>query len=246
MAVNLLQDRRRMIMSLQPRLKTASGQTIEIADGFHAPMASCMVTFGPAQAGSGDPSPANVRTISGRTGLSVYVSPTSSGGTEYPVSWQTEAGTVYAGTVDLATGLLTVTHAAVTIDETTAFDFRNSGRYVIITNADMMAGSHYTDSNVLCDRAVKVNSSSGAPDNVLSLLIGANDNKIYFYHFNTALSITSSAAYTAWIAQNPVTYTYPLANPLTYQLTPQRIMTIDGTNNIRSDAGSIMAAYYAV
>lgn len=31
-------------------------------------------------------------------------------GTTYPISWQTEAGTVYGGTVDLVSGVLTVTH----------------------------------------------------------------------------------------------------------------------------------------
>ena len=42
------------------------------------------------------------------TTLTAYESPTT-----HPVSWQTEAGTVYGGTVDLVTGVLTVAYAMV-------------------------------------------------------------------------------------------------------------------------------------
>lgn len=55
----------------------------------------------------------NICPISGSTGLSVYVSPTSdvADATTYSVDWTTEAGTVYGGTVDVVTGELTVTMA---------------------------------------------------------------------------------------------------------------------------------------
>lgn len=48
--------------------------------------------------------------ISGRTGLNVYVSPTQDpdDATVYNVDWSTKAGTVYGGTVDVVTGVLTV------------------------------------------------------------------------------------------------------------------------------------------
>jgi hypothetical protein len=40
-----------------------------------------------------------------------------------PIDWTTEAGTVYGGTIDVATGVLTVTHASVILDGT------NGGTY---------------------------------------------------------------------------------------------------------------------
>ena len=51
----------------------------------------------------------NLCPITGWTGCEVVVSPTEDAqdGTTYPVSWQTEAGTVYGGTVDVVTGVLT-------------------------------------------------------------------------------------------------------------------------------------------
>ena len=56
---------------------------------------------------------ANICPISGFTGLSVYVSPTQDpdDATVYNVDWSTQAGTVYGGTVDVVTGVLTVDRA---------------------------------------------------------------------------------------------------------------------------------------
>ena len=51
---------------------------------------------------------ANICPITGQTGLSVYVSHTTSiaDATEYAVDWTNEAGTVYSGTINVATGSL--------------------------------------------------------------------------------------------------------------------------------------------
>lgn len=57
----------------------------------------------------------NICPISGRTGLSVYVSPTQDqqDATTYSVDWTSEAGTVYGGTLDVVTGVLTVDRASI-------------------------------------------------------------------------------------------------------------------------------------
>ena len=52
--------------------ETASGEIASFSDGADdMPMKSCVVKMEPIQEGEGDPSPENVRPISGRTGLSV-------------------------------------------------------------------------------------------------------------------------------------------------------------------------------
>ena len=51
--------------------KTVSGSLIHITDALASPMRKCEVTLEPIQAGSGDPSPDNVRPITGRTGCEV-------------------------------------------------------------------------------------------------------------------------------------------------------------------------------
>lgn len=56
---------------------------------------------------------ANICPISGRTGLTVYVSPTQdvADATTYTVDWTSAVGTVYCGTLDVATGVITATMA---------------------------------------------------------------------------------------------------------------------------------------
>ena len=51
--------------------KTVSGTLIHITDALASPMQKCEVTLEPIQAGSGDPSPTNVRPITGWTGAKV-------------------------------------------------------------------------------------------------------------------------------------------------------------------------------
>lgn len=55
----------------------------------------------------------NICPIGGFNGGNVIVSPTTNAqdGTTYSVSWQSQAGTVYGGNIDLVSGVLTVTHA---------------------------------------------------------------------------------------------------------------------------------------
>ena len=63
----------------------------------------------PAQSGGGDPSPENIRPISGLTGMKVSHSGADTSVPEViPVSWQTEAETVYRWTLDVNTGILSI------------------------------------------------------------------------------------------------------------------------------------------
>lgn len=57
----------------------------------------------------------NICPISGRTGATAYLSPTANqaDASDFPVTWQTEAGTVYGGSFDFVSGTLTVTMASI-------------------------------------------------------------------------------------------------------------------------------------
>lgn len=56
----------------QPYLQTASGSVASFQTALKAPLKECKVYFEPVQEGSGDPSPENIRPISGWTGLEIY------------------------------------------------------------------------------------------------------------------------------------------------------------------------------
>ena len=236
-------------MAAQPHPVTASGQSVVFENGFPAPLKSCTVTFAPVQSGTGDPSPENVRTITGRTGLSVYVSPTSSGGTEYPVSW-TDYGTVYGGTLDIVSGLLTVTYKAIVLNADTpcdSFRTQNSGKYTIWTGVTGMAsGTFASDDCVMVDKAVKVAVSGDVGNDTLGILIGFNNSAIYLYNMNTACGCTSTSQISEWLSQNPITCTIPMDNPVAYQWPASPIMEIRGENHIWSDAGNVNVTYYTI
>lgn len=225
------------------------GQIVTIADAANNyPLQSLKVSFGPYQEGSGDPSPENVRPISGWDGLSVFVSPTTTGGTEYPITWQS-AGTVYGGTLDVVKGILTVDYKAIILNANTPctqFYISSNGLYTIWSGiTDMASGTFATDNKVMLDRIIKVANRVNVPNTTLAALVGYNNNNIYLYNMDNALGYTTTEQISNWLAQNPITCTIKLATPLTYQLAPQIIKTILGENHIWSNVGIISSITYA-
>lgn len=69
--ISLMESRRRILLNT-PHIATASGDIAMFSTDMAAPLKSCVVTINPVQEGSGDPSPDNVRPISGWTACNVY------------------------------------------------------------------------------------------------------------------------------------------------------------------------------
>lgn len=92
-------------------IATESGAVVSFTAADAAPVADLTAAIVPVQSGSGDPSPTNIRPISGWTECKVYRSgAATSDPTIYTVTFGS-AGTVYGGTLDVTTGKLTVTMA---------------------------------------------------------------------------------------------------------------------------------------
>ena len=90
---------------------TVSGAVASFADGGDSlPVKDLTIGIEPVQSGSGDPSPTNIRPISGWTRANI-----NANGTTYPITFPTEAGTVYGGTLDVTTGVLTVDKNIITL-----------------------------------------------------------------------------------------------------------------------------------
>ena len=87
------------------------GDLVTVTDGAdNKKIKSIVANITPVQSGSGDPSPDNIRPITGWTGANLYQSGAdTSDYTTETISWQTEAGTVYGGTIDFVSGKLIVT-----------------------------------------------------------------------------------------------------------------------------------------
>lgn len=221
--------------------QTYSGDVVEFT-AKSVPLSSVVVTMEPIQSGSGDPSPTNVRPITGRTGASVLVNSEHSetGATTYPITF-TSAGTVYAGTVDLVSGLLTVTHGY--LDDWTnvaaTWSTANGGMVNMATSGwdyPMASGSWFEDASTLCSILQK---SNGVITGTPTIRFGNNNGNVYCYGLSD-LGIASAADFRTWAADNGLAITYPLATPLTYNLTPTQVMSLLGENVVWSPDGEIL------
>lgn len=222
-------------------------QVVFTAPGEGLPLKACVVGIDLVQSGSGDPSPSNVRSISGWIGAQIHVSPTTTAedGTTYVVDWSADAGTVYGGTLDVLTGLLTVTHAGRRFSSLTwtknaaANTFNGEGFTARLATID---GSGET--GCFCDAYKWYKSTDpGLRTNhgIALAKTGSLSTRIYV----TDLRFTAVDGFTASFESYDPLVVCPLANPMTYQLTPQAVTTLTGANNIWADTGDVTVEHGA-
>ena len=63
--------------------------------------------------------------------------------------------------------------------------------------------------------------------------------------FNMPSTVTTLNEAKAWFTENQTQVCYPLATPITYQLTPQEITSLLGANNLWADTGDSEVEYRA-
>lgn len=135
---------------------------------------------------------------------------------------------VYGGTLDMVSGVLTVTQKLVDLGSL-AWSVRNE-YFRTAVQSDAKKGANNVLPNAHCS-ALVVGTPNGFLNTNNSIAV-ATDGRFNVY----------STAWTGWTgaqvreALDGVMFTYELATPQTYQLTPQQINTLIGTNNILTDA----------
>lgn len=216
----------KLIMA-QPHLETASGNhlTLNIAE---PKLDKLRVTFTPTQSGSGTPSPTNVRPISGHSTVSVMIGADS--------HTRTLGGTYYGGTLDLLTGVLTVTMAAV--DMGTLTYERESNAYArYIANLPQAAVSGTRTGYCLCEcyeTLTAGQSISTSTDKKAYLAVA----RLYVHEH----SITTAEAFRDSV--NGRLFVYQLATPQTYRLDTQTVRALRGQVEVSTAQGTIEIAYY--
>ena len=221
-------------------LKTASGDIVTIRNGVALPMPSLTVGIEAVQAGSGDPSPTNVRPISGWSAVNVVVSPTTDAedGTTYTTALKDGQGNpmeCYGGTLDVVSGELVVDR---TIVDLGTLNWIYNSKYNLFA-VEFPAQKMGIDGGVsICSAYVNYNGNSISDDNF------PNDS---FWYKNWGLTrnniLIKDIRYTDATlfkqAVSGVQYCYTLATPITIQLTPTAVKSLLGTNNIWADSGDI-------
>lgn len=224
----------------------AEGAIASFSDGVNAPVDKLLVEINPVQAGTGDPSPENIRPISGWTGCTVYRSGAdTSTPTTYPITFPTEAGTVYGGELDVTSGVLTVDRAMVDLGSLTWLAATNNAYFYstgIGSNSEKpakKAASNATPANMICEQYKTVSRND--------LVTGSGDCEIAINSGSTLqLKDARFAEYTPsdfQTAVNGIKIVYELATPLTYHLTPTEVTTLLGVNNIWADTGDVKVWY---
>lgn len=162
-------------------------------------------------------------------------------GTSYPVSWQSEAGTVYGGTVDVVSGVLTVEWATTDLGLYTWNYSESAGAFYCGISTMKYYSSQTPIISALCSAYPNV----GKP----YLELGDKQLTTNMYGFSNSQKycIIKDSAYTDAAefkaAMSGVQLVYALATPQTYQLSGQHIKTLLGLNNVWADSGTVTAEW---
>lgn len=213
-----------------------------------------------SQAGSGDPAPDNIRAITPLTGVSVYSSGADTGDpAEIAVDWETDAGEIGGGTLNVLTGMLTITHKylSFTGDETwTAagtgsvaylrYKLSNENeQYIVTTEVDSdhnVIAAHGVCSHFACSDIRSNQTDVGFK------LVHTNTNKNTLLIRTGVEGVTTANDMKTWVAAQalngtPLQIVYELLTPETVQLEAHTLSTLAGENNIWPGSGTVTVTY---
>lgn len=151
-------------------------------------------------------------------------------GTTYPVTWQTEAGTVYGGTLDVTTGELVVTWGFAgkkwsdgISEYAPAGNLYKRRTFILPFSAKSGAGNSFTN--------CVAQYNAGMPSTVPYFYI---DGYLYLW-----LPVGTDENFDIELCAI-------LNTPQTYQLTPTEVLTLLGENNIFADTGAVEELIYRI
>lgn len=149
--------------------------------------------------------------------------------------------TVYFGTLNVTTGVLTVYYKYLSISEVPqAYSSAGSGYFGGRLNVPDMKFNQRT--NGYCETLIAVNSPSAQTINCVCF--GANNKDIFIVMSQDLIGSTLESL-NSYLSSNPVNVLYPLDTPEVYQLTPEQVKTLLGVNNIYADTGNVEVTYRA-
>ena len=160
-------------------------------------------------------------------------------GNTYSITFPTEAGTVYGGTLDVTTGVLTVTHGRV--DLGTLNWVYSYGYFSTSKPTGCKAGDSAYVADIICEAYKSVSRSSQSDVTQANGTIALSPS--YLFIIDSNYGEGDAASFKASLSG--VYLVYPLATPQTYQLDPVTIATLLGQNHIWCDCGNVSVDYRA-
>ena len=232
-----LDDVKDEVADLKDLEGSASGDIATFVDGSANPLKELKISIEAVQSGSGDPSPTNVRPITGWTGANVYVSgEDTSDPTTYNINWQSTAGTVYSGTLNVKTGVLTVTHVCNRI--TTISTIGDGGKSAFLRLSPFAISINISVNNLKCN-CLKPSNYNTQLDNHVHFAT----KEICALMFADVIG-TTVAEWEEYLDEKPLYIYYKIETPIEYNITPTEIRSLLGQNNVWADCGEITELKY--
>lgn len=183
------------------------------------------------QQGSGDPAPDNIRPIIGRDSITI---------TANSVDHEIDLGdTYYGGSLNVTTGVLTVDNGIVDMG-TLNWVYDSSYNRFNTTYSLIKPSGQARTAKIMCSVLTPI--TDGRPVSQVT------NNSIY-QGTGYSISAHDNRFTDATLFTNAVTgqtIVYPLATPITVQLTPEEIWQAIGSNSISSDAGNVEVYYVTI
>lgn len=246
------------ISDLEAGVELEASATNSFDDGIDSYFKKVVSTIVPVQAGSGTPSPTNVRAISGFTECTV----TDTNGTDtntVTISFGS-AGTVYGGYVDLISGKLTVTRQIVTLNGSETYTVANQS-YIKSDACDAYVNSEriypttlypaILSDDLICDKLKfykvaiwnNIGYSNGITINSNQIHINISNDLLGITDYTQETTSTARQKIKTWVTNNPLTITIPVL-PTTIQLTPAQLRSLVGANRLTSSTGKVTEVEY--
>lgn len=161
-------------------------------------------------------------------------------GTTYDITFPSESGTVYGGQLNVTTGELVVDRVIITMDGSQPIAESQSKRfYTPIPSAFTVDVSNQTTyEGVICDKFQSF--SWGGLANASIGCAPVYGHGIAFKHPD----MNTTDDWKTYFTNNPTVFSYELATPTIYRLTPQEITMLCNENNIFADTGQTAISYY--
>lgn len=220
-----------------------SGDVVNFETNVIAPVKNLRVTMEPIQEGSGNPSPDNIRPITGRDAVTVCRSGADMGN---PQSVTVQLGeTVYGGLLEVTTGKLTVDRTMVDLGNL-EWIIRNFGSQSGFASYGLPGGKSISGADGIMEKAVcsiyriGTNGSLSVASADMMAAVGA------YYASGCNIYVRDSRftdTETFKTAMRGMQLVYELATPQIITLTPAQLSTLKGQNNVWSDADSVTLEY---
>lgn len=180
----------------------------------------------------------------------------------YTITFPSEAGTVYGGSLILdehGDGTLTVDQKKVVLNGTETWTVSEGSQGENAINV-FAYPSGITDAALILGNCISDKLQSVSPDISAATLVtieggcvtlraaGSGPALLVPFSALNGISRTSTiaamqTAVKAWLAADPLTLVYKLATPITYTLTANQIRTLLGSNTIWADCGAVSIEY---